>query len=167
MRGKRKNLPTTHAGMEEMLLKCLKRLKEGKPNHPELASLAKLKKLKANATTLAKEAGVSRTLFSYDGCAYPKVRAELLQLKNPATGRRDMRVINADLRNQVAQLKQEKNALRTENAALIIRMATMDKKYQQQYDELKRGLLRGSRDPNEVPVLQWSADVHPLRPQKE
>lgn len=63
--------------IEANFFAALERLKANQPKHPVLARRAEAGKLKINASTLAKEAGHSRTLIALEDCAYPAVRKKL------------------------------------------------------------------------------------------
>lgn len=163
MRGKRKDLPATHEGMELYLLAAVARVKEGRPENPDLAVLAKQGKLKTNSTTVSKEAGVSRTLIGHDKCRYPNVRraicekdaaAEELPVRVPT----DMRTTNAALRQINRILEQRLKVSLSEQAAMLSRMQKLDTEYENKADEIKRITSRADRNPNEV------VGLHVVRP---
>ena len=56
------------------LLTALRRLQEGNPSHPALIAANAQGKLKISFSSVATEAGVSRSLIGYDGCAYMEIR---------------------------------------------------------------------------------------------
>lgn len=61
----------------EVLRAAIQAVYDGCPSHEELAKLAALNKLRFNSSTVAKEAGVSRTLISGEKCRYPHIRDEI------------------------------------------------------------------------------------------
>lgn len=68
--------------IEQDFLAAIKRLEEGHPRSKELKKRAALGILKINVSTVAIEAGRSRTLIALDDkCRYPRVRALILQEK--------------------------------------------------------------------------------------
>lgn len=154
MRGKRSDLPTTFNGMEQHLLDAWQRVKDGRPQNPELIEQAKRGKLKTTPTSVAKEAGVSRTLIGYDGCRYPDVRKKVLGKDEdkdvPVRTPTDMRTINANLREVNKVLEQRFKAVLAENAAMIVRMAQLETEYSDKVDEIQRVRARGKRDQNEI-----------------
>ncbi|PKB24103.1 hypothetical protein [Janthinobacterium sp. 64] len=163
MRGKRKDLPATREGMEQYLLAAVARVKEGSPENPDLAVLAKKGKLKANPTTVAKEAGVSRSLFAYKECRYPNVRRAIcgkdaaddqLPIRVPT----DMRAINADLKQINRILEQRLRVSISEQAAMLNRMRKLENEYHDKAAEIKRIESRADRSPNEV------VGLHVVRP---
>lgn len=156
MRGKRSDLPTTFEGMVQHLLDAWERVKEGRPQNPKLIEQAKRGKLKATPTSVAIEAGVSRTLIGYDGCRYPDVRKKILgededENKDvPVRPPTDMRTINANLREVNKVLEQRFKAVLAENAAMIVRMAQLETEYSDKVDEIQRISARGKRNQNEI-----------------
>lgn len=56
---------------------AINRLEEGRPRHHKLAAMAKAGTLKVNATTVALEAGRSRTLIALETCRLPRIRERL------------------------------------------------------------------------------------------
>jgi hypothetical protein len=150
MRGKRKDLPTTFEAMEQHLLDAWARVKDGKPENKQLIELAKKGKLKVNASSVAKEAGVSRTLIGYDGCRYMNVRRKILGEELPVRVPTDMRTINSDLRKHNQMLEASLKLALSENAAIISRMQKLGTQYDDKLEEIKRINGRAARNPNEV-----------------
>lgn len=68
--------------VESDFLAALARLRSGKPKVPKLIMDASLGKLKINPSSVALEAGRSRTLIGMEGCRYPDIRREVLASKD-------------------------------------------------------------------------------------
>jgi hypothetical protein len=62
---------------DQILRAAIQAVFDGCPKNDELARLAARNKLKFNSSTVAKEAGVSRTLVSGQRCSYPHIRDEI------------------------------------------------------------------------------------------
>lgn len=58
---------------------ALARLIMGTPNDPGLRALSDRGRLKVSIVSVAKEAGRSRTLIGFEGCAYPAFRRKVLE----------------------------------------------------------------------------------------
>lgn len=100
--------------IEQDFRDALQRLLEGKPKNKELRATAKAGKLKVNISTVADEAGRSRTLIGLKNCRYPAVREEVLGAQGgkkalPTTYTQ----LIANLRADIAKLKAEKRLLET------------------------------------------------------
>jgi hypothetical protein len=72
--------------IEKDFLQALQRLQNGIPNHKALKSAKALGKLKINFSTVAREAGRSRTLIALENSRYPRVR-EAVKLAQEGTHR--------------------------------------------------------------------------------
>lgn len=154
MRGKRTDLPTTFEGMQQHLLDALQRVEEGRPQHPELIEQAKKGRLRVTISSVALEAGVSRTLIGFDECRYKdvrkKIRGEEEDQDVPVRAPTDMRTINANLREVNKVLEQRFKMVLSENAAMILRMGELEREYEDKADEIKRINTRGKRNQNEI-----------------
>lgn len=124
--------------VERELTDALKRLEDGKPNHPDLLKKARLKKLRINATTVAKEAGRARTLIGHDGCAYPRVRAAIKRYENPSGPSTSYESVNRGLREQNADLRKTVTIAASRLAAMIRRMAAVDRAAAEEIKKAKR-----------------------------
>ncbi|AQV93185.1 hypothetical protein BJN34_04645 [Cupriavidus necator] len=107
---------------EQALLSALERLKSGAPTHPDLAKAVEMGKLRINVSAVAKEAGCSRTLIGYSGCAYPEVRTAVLEAI-PASRRtgETMKEEVLRLRNEVSELEDKIAVRDTTYAELVLR----------------------------------------------
>lgn len=150
MRGKRKDLPSTHSGMLELLQAEFERVRGGTPSHPDLIELLRLGKLKVSAANVAKEAGVSRSLLGHENCRYHQIYAQIISIGAPATQPSDMRGVNADLRKINRELEARVRSAQTEQAALINRMRLLEKEYEDKVREIERIKSRAGRDPNNI-----------------
>lgn len=161
MRGKRLDLPQTFEDMERHLLDAWLRVKEGRPMNEQLVGQAKKGKLKVTISSVAKEAGVSRTLIGYDGCRYSEVRRKVLGEELPVRVPTDMRTINADLRHVNRALEQRLKVALSEQAAMLNRMQKLETEYKDKVDEIERIVRRADRNPNEV------VGLHVVKPGKK
>ena len=115
---------------------ALGRLIEGKPEKVKLMEDLKKKKLKINISTVAMEAGHSRTtLYKYSSV--------LTRIKEHKTPRRFPHTANdviMNLRDGNAILKREKQLALSENAALIVRMSQLKSEHTREVNLLRRKL---------------------------
>lgn len=107
--------------IEQDLLDALQRLVEGKPTQKTLRTKAKEGKLKVNPSTVALEAGRSRTLIALEDCRYPYVRqaVKLAQGGKTALPTTYTQLI-ASLRADLATFKAEKRLLETTMADHVL-----------------------------------------------
>lgn len=164
MRGKRKDLPASHEGMEKRFLDAHKRLKEGNPECPELQKKAKAGKLRASdVSAVALEAGgpdekgvwrgLSRTLIGHDGCRYPKVREEIRKEKKGEPGEYDLKNVNSKLRERNRQLEKTNKQLLSTSAAMRVRMEKLESAVKEEVKKLQREQHRGDRPVHQAPTL--------------
>ena len=131
-------------------MEALQRLVDRRPQDPVLARNAQRGTLKINASTVAKEAGRSRTLVSYERCAYPRVRAAILNYRNPPNPAPSMAEINRRLRNENAELRRSIKLAREAMAAMVRRMERVKNEADREVLAAQRREQRGNRDPNEI-----------------
>lgn len=164
MRGKRKDLPASHEGMEKRFLDAIKRLREGNPECPELQKKAKAGKLRVgDVSAVALEAGgpdekgiwrgLSRTLIGHDNCRYPKVREEIRKGKEGEPGEYDLKNVNSKLRERNRQLEKENKQLLSTCAAMRIRMEKLNDAVKAENEKLQREQHRGNRPLHQAPTL--------------
>jgi hypothetical protein len=122
------------------------------PQHPKLIEQAKKGRLKVTISSVALEAGVSRTLIGFDGCRYMEVRKKILGVNEaiPVRAPTDMRTINANLREVNKVLEQRFKMVLSENAALLIRMGRLEREFEDKAEEIQRINNRGKRNQNEI-----------------
>jgi hypothetical protein len=150
--------------VERDLLGALARLQAGNPSNPALAKKARLGKLRINPSTVAQEAGCSRTLIGHDGCAYPQVRAKILKHKDtaakPATSFED---INRDLRHDNQNLKDAVRLAMTRIAAMRLQRDATENQATLNVDEVKRQLAKAL----EMQGVRQESNVHPFTRSKK
>jgi hypothetical protein len=111
------------ANIAREYLDALERLIDNKPRNPKLRRKAKLGLLKINISTVALEAGRSRTAIGTEGTKYPDVRARILAHMQPIVEINTSADVIRTLRIKNADLQRENNKLWTENANLIREIA--------------------------------------------
>jgi len=126
-------------GIEKELFDALERLANGKPNNPNLIRKANAGKLRINPTTVALEAGRSRTLCAYETCAYPRVYGEIQIYKSlktkPTTSFEE---INSKLTLENGELKDSIRLAMSRVAAMRLRMLAVDIDAKEKLAEAKR-----------------------------
>lgn len=95
---------------------ALERLEKGAPKHQRLRALAAKGALRITISSVALEAGRSRTLIGTADCAYPEIRSRILDRRRPASQRRTQDDI-------IAQLRRENQSLKAENARIATQLA--------------------------------------------
>lgn len=110
--------------IEKDFLDAIERIKSGKPKSATLKAKAKLGKLKLNTSSLAIEAGHSRTLIGHAGCQYPKIRG-LLQASLGSPKNESNQEIKR-LKSQVEELRKKLASALDQNAILLA--AKIDRK---------------------------------------
>lgn len=103
--------------IEKDFLDAIERIKAGKPKDDSLKAKAKQGKLKLSASSVAIEAGHSRTLIGHGGCRYPEVRGLLLE-KKKRPDCDDLQEIER-LRATVQELRRKLAAAMDQNAILL------------------------------------------------
>lgn len=97
-------------------MEALERLEKGMPRHPRLRALSARGALRVTVSSVALEAGRSRTLIGKADCAYPAIRKRIVDGQRPPAQRRTQDEI-------IAQLRRDKQALREENARIATQLA--------------------------------------------
>lgn len=97
-------------------MEALERLKKGMPRHPRLRTLSARNALRVTISSVALEAGRSRTLIGKADCAYPAIRKRIMDRQLPPAQRRTQDEV-------IAQLRRDKQALREENARIATQLA--------------------------------------------
>jgi len=145
--------PIEHSALrpiEHELMEALQRLVDRRPQDLDLARKAQRGTLRINASTVAKEAGRSRTLVSHERCAYPRVRAAILNYRNPPNQATSMAETNRRLRSENAELRRSIKLAREAMAAMVRRMERVKNEADREVLAARRREQRGNRDPNEI-----------------
>jgi len=117
--------------IELELLAALDRLKAGVPKNRKLLILAKQNALKVNVTTVAQEAGRSRTLIGHSNCPYPHVRNRILAMRRGQGEPTRLQDVLANKRQETVRLKRDVQNLASHCAVLIVRAAQLQEKSEQ------------------------------------
>ena len=147
------NGPVEHSAprpVEHELMDALQRLVDRRPQDPDLAQKAQRGTLKINISSVAKEAGRSRTLVSHGCCAYPQVRAAILNYRNPPNQATSMAEINRRLRSENAELRRSIKLAREAMAAMVRRVERIKNEADREVLAARRREQGGNRDPNEI-----------------
>ncbi|WP_341905507.1 hypothetical protein [Polaromonas sp. YR568] len=111
----RKNVPVTKRGLNvaQDFDDAIERLVLGNPLNAELKQRALEGKLKINASTVAQEAGHSRTLIALNACKFPLVREKILDLSKvvdaPSTSMAVMQKLRQENRNLKSDLDKSRS----------------------------------------------------------
>ncbi|WP_265946243.1 hypothetical protein [Dechloromonas sp. A34] len=112
--------------IEQHFIDAFARLQSGKPKDKGLQTHAKRGTLRITVTSVAKEAGHSRTLIGHKGCRYPNVRDRVMALKsNPDTPTR-MQDVVTKRREEAAKLRRQLALAQTQNATLLARVMELN-----------------------------------------
>ncbi|WP_087129132.1 hypothetical protein [Caballeronia concitans] len=145
--------------VEQDLVDAFERLKNGTPKDPRLAKKAKIGGLRINPSTVAQEAGCSRTLIGLEDCRYPTIRKSILEYKDSvAKPASSFEEINRELRRENHTLRNAVAVAATRIAAMILQRDETVAKAKQDVDEVKRQLshaLEGKK-------VKASANVSPI-----
>lgn len=108
----KKRLPIV--AVEKAFNEAIDRIIARKPRHPKLRHLAKQDRLTISPSSVALDAGHSRTLIGMEGCRLPKVRDRILKLSRP-----DDVAPPRSASAAIAQLRVETLTLRSQVAAAL------------------------------------------------
>jgi len=133
---------------EQAFFDAIERLKQNRPNHPELQKRARLGTLFVNFSTVALEAGHSRTLIAHDGCPYPRVRAAIQGATEPAVEPRSAEAVIMKLRQENADLRRQIALGASQRAALLRRMRALEKAASREIRRAKRERAEPRPNPN-------------------
>jgi len=146
-------VPATDPVEKDFLL-ALERLQAGKPKDKKLLAAAKAGKLRISITTVAAEAGHSRTLIGHKGCKYPSVRDRVLGLKTDPANPTRLQDIVAARRQDVARLSRELKLSQSQNAALVVRVLRLEQEVQRLSRECERLRRQSPNHADKVVVLR-------------
>lgn len=114
--------------LEKEFLEALQRLIDNVPGNPGLQRLAKLGRLRINYSTVAKEAGRSRTLIGMDGCRYPSVRSRIQAAMEPVVAPRTAEDVIRRLRENNAALRRKLKLANSLSLAMVRRYEDLAKR---------------------------------------
>jgi len=117
---------------------ALDRLKAGKPENKDLLALVKEGKLRISVSTVAQEAGRSRTLIGHAKCQYPHVRDKILSMRHGEGEPTRLQDVLPNKRQETTRLKREAQNLASHCAALIVRAAQLQEKNEELERQVKR-----------------------------
>lgn len=135
--------------VEREFMDALERLKSNQPTIPSLQKKAKLGILRINISTVAEEAGRSRTLIALERCRYPRVRAAVLAEMDPKVRSRTAEDVIRGLRQENASLRIKLQRADTVNAEMVLRMREIERTAKRKIRAAKREPVLG-RNPNQV-----------------
>lgn len=101
---------------------ALRRLLAGKPTSPRLSALAKEGTVKINVSTVAEEAGRSRTLIGHTDCQYRAFRQKILALRKDGPEASDLRRTARELLDRVHELERVIQVKDSVQASLLLRI---------------------------------------------
>jgi hypothetical protein len=132
------------------LLQALDRLRQGSPTHPELVKKSRRRKLKVSISTVALEARHSRTLISHQKCAFPDVRAAILDLMEPKQLSGTMSDVNRKLRQENARIGRDLKIALSQLASMVRRMDRVEKQAARDSALAARILCRRGANVNQI-----------------
>jgi hypothetical protein len=128
--------------IEADFFRALERLHKVRPNHPDNKEAAEKGKLKITFSSLAAEAGHSRTLISQAGrkCKYPRVRKQVMEIiakrRGVETVSGSNKMIQFVMRNRA--LMAEINTLKARMMALAIEVDAERRRFKSDHDADQR-----------------------------
>jgi len=144
--------------IERDFLLAIERLELRTPREHVLQKNYRADKLSLNKSTVALEAGHSRTKI-YD---YPRVIARIAEVQVPVHSARTAHDVIARLREENALLRREKRSALSALAALTIRMQQDIQKHEKRVREVARAARRGKPKPGTVEnVISMTRDRNP------
>lgn len=135
---------------ESDFVHALERLQAHNPTHPALIKKKRRGSLKINISTVALEAGHSRTLISHENCAFPIVRTAILNLRKAPRGLGTMAEANRKLRLENAHLRKDYQIAISRMAAMVRRMDRVEKEAIRRTSEIERFKRHNNIDSNEI-----------------
>ena len=157
--------------VERDFLDALDRLARGAPRSATLKTRVAKGTLRISFSSVAEEAGRSRTLIGTKKCPYPAVRDRILAMTActdpsvPAVqppGRRVQEII-ARLRDEIAILKSEKAALATQALEAANAARHLEKVVERMKRDQRRGDARASKNNSDKVALPSDSSVVPFK----
>lgn len=143
--------------IEKDFMDALDRMKTKQPTDPHLAARAKLGTLKINFSTVAREAGRSRTLIALEHCRYPRVRTAVMSEMAPIVEPRTAEDVIRGLRQENAELRYKLRQADTVNAELVLRMRDIERSAKRDVRMAKQSTSR-KQHPNRVVGVKKSSE---------
>lgn len=123
---RRTPLKKHEAATERKIEEAIARLERGEPINRELSKKVKLGTLRITISSVALEAGVSRTLIGHKNCPYPQLRARILSFRKGAPAEGTLLAANKKLRAENAEAKRNAKLELSLRAALLRRMRNLE-----------------------------------------
>lgn len=111
--------------IQQDLENALSRLLAGIPTNPELKRRLAEGSLRLSISTVAMEAGRSRTLIGYEHCAYPHIRHEILRAVEDGPRAARSRGLLKRAVTRIKELEERLAAISTINASLHVEIAKL------------------------------------------
>jgi len=102
---KQSNRRASIQSIEKEFHEAIDRLVNTRPRAQKLKRMVKEGRLKISPTTVALEAGRSRTLIAMENCRLPSVRSRIREVSRKGNGQRSARDVSRSLRKEVIDLK--------------------------------------------------------------
>lgn len=131
--------------IEQHFMDAFVRLQAGKPKDKSLQTAAKRGTLRITVTSVAKEAGHSRTLIGHKRCKYPNVRDRVMALRSDPDTPTRMQDIVTKRREEAVKLRRQLALAQTQNATLLARIQVLS-------DELNMQKRSNARSRKTAPV---------------
>ena len=123
---------------EQAFEAALARLVTNQPQHPDLQAKVATGKLRISFSTVAKEAGRSRTLIGHEGCTYPGIRRRILELMEESPRARAARELFKKTATRNSDLNQRLAAQESIQAALVLEVGRLRRALEQAKPRLVR-----------------------------
>lgn len=112
--------------IESEFLAAISRIQSGTPSNKELLADKMAGKLRLSVSSVAKEAGRSRTLIGHKGCRYPKIRDIIQGANSEPTSPTSLRDALEKSRAEVADLKKKLALSQSHNASLLAKIIELE-----------------------------------------
>lgn len=136
--------------IEKDYLDALERLVNNAPTHPKLKAKSMKGALKINVSTVALEAGRSRTSIATQDCKFPDIRARIIEHMKPVEKANNLTDVINTLRSKHRDIHIENKKLWSENANLIREVSHLRKQLDRAQKALKRATNKQSTIQNTI-----------------
>jgi ABC-type histidine transport system ATPase subunit len=142
------------ATVERAFNEAIDRLVAGKPKNPKLRRLAAEGRLNVNPSTVALEAGRSRTLIALESCRLPSVRNRILMLsrQDEVAAPRTAAEVIIRLREQVIDLKRQLSSALEAQAEHFLAREKAERDAAKWRDAMRREQNHREEDAKVVPI---------------